>query len=240
MTSMPEATPPGKFGIATERSRMLKLGFQKRSRQPYRILCLGAHSDDIEIGCGGTILELLRTRRDLEFHWVVFSSGKDREREARRSASLFLKGAAKQDIVVLDFRNSFFPSESAKIKEYFEALKIAASPDLILTHARNDLHQDHLVINQLTWNTWRDHFILEYEIPKYDGDLGRPNFFVPFDRKIAGLKIKHLMSCFKTQSNKHWFTEDTFQGLMRIRGLEANSSGNFAEAYYARKVVLDL
>ena len=180
MTSMPKATPLGKFGIATEHSQMLKLGFQKRSRQPYRILCLGAHSDDIEIGCGGAILELLRTRRDLEFHWVVFSSGKDRDREARRSASLFLKHAAKQKVQVLDFRNSFFPSEFVKIKEYFEALKTAISPDLILTHARDDLHQDHRVINQLTWNTWRNHFILEYEIPKYDGDLGRPNFFISF------------------------------------------------------------
>jgi LmbE family N-acetylglucosaminyl deacetylase len=237
---MPKATPLGKFGTATEHSQMLKLGFQKRSRQPYRILCLGAHSDDIEIGCGGAILELLRTRRDLEFHWVVFSSGKDRDREARRSASLFLKHSAKQEVAVLDFRNSFFPSEFVKIKEYFEGLKTAISPDLILTHARDDLHQDHRVINQLTWNTWRNHFILEYEIPKYDGDLGRPNFFVPFDQKVAALKIKHLMSCFKTQSNKHWFTPDTFQGLMRIRGLEANSSGNFAEAFYARKVILDV
>jgi len=240
MTSMPKGMPLGKFGMAIERSQMLKLGFQKPSRKRYRILCLGAHSDDIEIGCGGTILELLRTGHNLEFHWIVFSSGKDREREARRSASLFLKNAAKQEIVVLDFRNSFFPSEFVKIKEYFEALKIASSPDLILTHARDDLHQDHRVINQLTWNTWRNHFILEYEIPKYDGDLGRPNFFVPFDRKIADLKIKHLMSCFLTQSNKHWFTNDTFHGLMRIRGLEANSPGNFAEAYYARKVVLDV
>jgi LmbE family N-acetylglucosaminyl deacetylase len=231
---------PGKFGMATERPRMLKLGFAKQPHRRYRILCLGAHSDDIEIGCGGTILALLCTRRDLEFHWIVFSSGKDREHEARRSATLFLKNAAKQEVAVLDFRNSFFPSESEKIKEYFEALKAGAPPDLILTHTRDDLHQDHRVINQLTWNTWRNHFILEYEIPKYDGDLGRPNFFVPFDRKIARLKVKHLMSCFKTQSNKHWFTEDTFHGLMRIRGLESNAAGNFAEAYYARKVVLDV
>jgi LmbE family N-acetylglucosaminyl deacetylase len=217
---------------------MLKLSFEQYSRGAFKILCLGAHSDDIEIGCGGTILELLRTRRNLEFHWVVFSSGAERDREARRSAALFLKGAAKQNVEVLDFRNSFFPQEGIKLKEFFEDLKTRLSPDLILTHTRKDLHQDHRVVNQLTWNTWRNHLILEYEIPKYDGDLGSPNFFVPFDSKICQRKIKHLMACFATQRNKHWFTEDTFQGLMRIRGIEANSPGRFAEGFYSRKLVL--
>ena len=217
---------------------MLPLGFKKKERGSCRILCLGAHSDDIEIGCGGTILELLRTRRNLEFHWVVFSSGSDREREARRSAGLFLKGAARQEVSILNFRNSFFPFQGVEIKEYFEKLKSEISPDVILTHTRKDLHQDHRVINQLTWNTWRNHLILEYEIPKYDGDLGAPNFFVPFDRRICARKIKYLMTCFKTQGNKHWFTPDTFAGLMRIRGLEANSPGKFAEAFYSRKLVL--
>jgi LmbE family N-acetylglucosaminyl deacetylase len=216
---------------------MLKLGFEQNSRGTFKILCLGAHSDDIEIGCGGTILELLRLRRNLEFHWVVFSSGAERDREARRSACLFLKGAVKQNVDVLNFRNSFFPHEGIKIKEFFEDLKSHSSPDLILTHTRNDLHQDHRVINQLTWNTWRNHLILEYEIPKYDGDLGSPNFFVPFDRKICQRKIKHLMACFATQRNKQWFTDDMFQGLMRIRGIEANSPGRFAEGFYSRKLV---
>ncbi len=217
---------------------MLRLGFEQNSRRTLQVLCLGAHSDDIEIGCGGTVLELLRTRRNLEFHWVVFSSGADRDLEARRSAGLFLKGAAKQNVDVLDFRNSFFPNEGIKLKEFFEDLKTRLSPDLILTHTRDDLHQDHRTINQLTWNTWRNHLILEYEIPKYDGDLGSPNFFVPFDRKICQRKIKHLMACFATQRNKHWFTQDTFQGLMRLRGIEANSSGRFAEGFYSRKLVL--
>jgi LmbE family N-acetylglucosaminyl deacetylase len=217
---------------------MLSLGFEKKHTGRYRILCLGAHSDDIEIGCGASILQLLSHRRNIEVQWVVFSSGAGRDREALRSADLFLKGAAKKQVVVRDFRNSFFPSEFVKIKESFEELKSASSPDLILTHTRDDLHQDHRIINQLTWNTWRDHFILEYEIPKYDGDLGRPNFFIPFDRKIAALKVKYLMSCFKSQRSKRWFTEDTFQGLMRIRGLEANSPGRFAEGYYARKAIL--
>jgi LmbE family N-acetylglucosaminyl deacetylase len=216
---------------------MLRLTFEN-TRRPLQILCLGAHSDDIEIGCGGAILELLRTRRNLHFHWVVFSSGEDREREARRSAALFLKGAAKQHVEILNFRNSFFPFEGTQIKEYFESLKDRLSPDLIFTHSRDDLHQDHRVLNQFTWNTWRNHFILEYEIPKYDGDLGSPNFFVPFDRRICDRKIKHLMACFATQRNKQWFTEDTFKGLMRIRGIEANSPGNFAEGFYSRKILL--
>jgi LmbE family N-acetylglucosaminyl deacetylase len=217
---------------------MLRLAFEKKGRGAFQILCLGAHSDDIEIGCGGAILELLRTRRDLEFHWVVFSAGPHREREARRSANLFLKGAAKKNISILNFRDTFFPFEGVKIKEFFEELRSRLSPGLILTHTREDLHQDHRVINELTWNTWRNHLILEYEIPKYDGDLGAPNFFVPFDRKICDRKVKYLLSCFKTQRDKNWFTKDTFQGLMRIRGIEANSPGRFAEGFYSRKLVL--
>jgi LmbE family N-acetylglucosaminyl deacetylase len=217
---------------------MLRLGFEKHGHATYRILCLGAHSDDIEIGCGGTILEFLRTRRDLEFHWVVFSSGAEREHEARRSASLFLKGAVHKNVSVLDFRGSFLPFQGVEVKEFFEDLKEKFVPDLILTHAREDLHQDHRLINQLTWNTWRNHLILEYEIPKYDGDLGAPNVFVSFDQKIADRKVKNLMACFKTQRDKHWFTKDMFQGLMRLRGMEANSPGKYAEAFYSRKLVL--
>src|SRR5690242_19467713 len=216
---------------------MLRLTFEN-VRRPLQILCLGSHSDDIEIGCGGTILELLRTRRNIHVNWIVFSSGADREREARRSAALFLKGAAKRSVEVLNFRNSFFPFEGVKIKEYFEDLKARMSPDLIFTHARHDLHQDHRILNQFTWNTWRNHFILEYEIPKYDGDLGSPDFFVPFDRRISRRKIRYLMTCFVTQRNKQWFTEDTFLSMMRIRGIESNSLGRFAEGFYSRKVLL--
>jgi LmbE family N-acetylglucosaminyl deacetylase len=223
---------------ATERLRMLPLTFSKSSRTTHKILCLGAHSDDIEIGCGGAILHLLRTRKDLEFYWVVFSSGAGREREAYRSADLFLKRAAKKTVVVKDFRGSFFPFIGAEIKDFFELLKDSFVPDLIFTHTSHDRHQDHRAINEFTWNTWRNHFILEYEIPKYDADLGSPNFFIPFDRKIRDRKIKYLMDCFKTQLDKQWFTPDTFQGLMRIRGIESNASGKFAEAFYARKTLL--
>ena len=217
---------------------MLPFHLPSVGRKTHRILCLGAHSDDIEIGCGGSILELLRLHRNLDIFWVVFSSGAQRDREARRSANLFLKGAARQTVVVHNFRNGYFPSVMVDIKDYFETLKNQISPDLIFTHARHDLHQDHRTLNQLTWNTWRNHVILEYEIPKYDGDLGTPNFYIPFGDKIGARKIKHLMDCFGTQRDKHWFTPDTFHGLMRIRGLEANSPGLLAEGFYARKIVL--
>jgi LmbE family N-acetylglucosaminyl deacetylase len=217
---------------------MIPLLLPKIRGKRLQILCLGAHSDDIEIGCGATILELLSNRRDLDFHWVVFSSGVPRADEARQSAALFLKGTAHQNVSVLNFRNGFFPSESVEIKEHFEGLKNSLSPDLIFTHTRDDLHQDHRVINRLTWNTWRNHFILEYEILKYDGDLGNPNFFVNFDQKTCDRKIKYLTTSFKSQSDKQWFTPDTFQGLMRVRGVHANSPGKFAEAFYSRKLVL--
>jgi LmbE family N-acetylglucosaminyl deacetylase len=217
---------------------MLRLGFEESSGKRCRVLCLGAHSDDIEIGCGGTILELLRRRRALEFCWVVLSSDPDREREARHSADLFLKGAGKRHVKIMDFRDSYFPFEGAQIKESFEKLKGDFSPDLIFTHRGDDHHQDHRLVNQLTWNTWRNHTILEYEIPKYDGDLNAANVYVPFDRKICDLKIEFLMKCFKTQRDKHWFTEDTFQGLMRLRGVEANSPGKYAEAFHCRKMLL--
>lgn len=217
---------------------MLPFSLPKKPRAKRTILCLGAHSDDIEIGCGGSILQLLRMYKGLDFYWIVFSSGHQRDREARRSADLFLKGAAKKTVVVHDFRNGYFPSILPDIKDYFEELKKEVSPDVIFTHARHDLHQDHRTLNQLTWNTWRNHVILEYEIPKWDGDLGTPNLYIPFDERVAARKIKHLMACFGTQRDKHWFTPDTFQGLMRIRGLESNSPGKFAEGFYARKLVL--
>ncbi len=217
---------------------MLEVNLFGGKNPPRRILCLGAHSDDIEIGCGGTILQLLARRRDLQVYWVLFSSEPLREQEARRSADLFLKGAARRTVSVQNFRNGFFPYCGAEIKEFFESLKVSSRFDLILTHAREDLHQDHRVINELTWNTWRNHFILEYEIPKYDGDLGVPNLFMPLNRAICERKIKYLMQCFRTQRDKHWFSRDLFQGLMRLRGMESNSPGKFAEAFYSRKIVI--
>ncbi len=218
---------------------MLSLHLNKGSRAPYTILCLGAHSDDIEIGCGATILELLSRYRALDFFWVVFSSSDQRDREARKSADLFLKSARRKTVVVHDFRNSFFPFVGAGIKEYFEELKKAVQPDLIFTHYRDDRHQDHRLISDLTWNTFRNHMILEYEIPKYDGDIGSPNCFVLLEKAKCQKKIRYLLSAFASQRDKRWFAAETFWGLMRLRGMEAGAPSGYAEAFYSRKLILD-
>jgi LmbE family N-acetylglucosaminyl deacetylase len=207
---------------------------------PRKILCLGAHSDDIEIGAGGTVLQMIAANPNLDITWVVFSAARsEREKEARRSAALFLKGAKKQEVIVNGFRDGFFPYDGAKVKEFFEELKKKVSPDLIFTHYRDDRHQDHRTICDLTWNTWRNHMILEYEIPKYDGDLGIPNFFVPLSAEICESKSRYICEVFQTQGNKAWLTEDTFQAMMRIRGVECAAPEKFAEAFYCRKVICD-
>lgn len=205
---------------------------------PLRILCLGAHSDDIEIGCGGTILRLCRQYPGTEVRWVVLSATGERAVEARKSAALFLSSAARREVLIEEFRDGFFPYLGAEIKEYFEGLRRGFEPDLILTHYRSDLHQDHRLVSDLTWNTFRSHLILEYEIPKYDGGLGSPNFFVPLTREEQAEKVEYLLSVFGTQRGKGWFTADTFTGLMRLRGVEAAVPGGGAEGFYARKVVL--
>ena len=206
-------------------------------RAPERILCLGAHPDDIEIGCGGTLLTLLNSYRDLEVRWVVFSGTAERAREAKTSADLFLRGAGKATVEVKDFRDGFFPYSGPPIKESFEELKSDFSPDLIFTHFRDDLHQDHRLISELTWNTFRNHMILEYEIPKYDGDLGAPNVFVHLDETVCAQKADHIKQCFVSQRDKHWFRENLFYALLSIRGVESVSPTQYAEAFYGRKMV---
>jgi LmbE family N-acetylglucosaminyl deacetylase len=202
------------------------------------VLLLGAHSDDIEIGCGGTVLRLIAQNPSLTVHWIVFSGRAERAREAQASAARFLAGAASPTVEVHQFRDGFFPSEQARIKTYFEELKGRVEPDLVFTHYRDDLHQDHRVISELTWNTYRHHAVLEYEVPKWDGDLGQPNVFVPLSEEQARHKVHILMECFGTQSGKHWFDEETFNGLMRLRALECNADSRRAEAFYGRKVTL--
>jgi LmbE family N-acetylglucosaminyl deacetylase len=207
---------------------------------PLSILCLGAHADDIEIGCGGTILALLAARRNVDCHWVVFSGGGGpREREARKSAGLFFAGTKRQQLTVHGFRDGFFPY-LPDIKDTFEALAREASPDVVFTHARLDRHQDHRLVSDLTWNTFRSHLILEYEVPKYDGDLGVPNLFVPLSAALARAKIRHLRSAFGSQRSKRWFTADTFHGLLRLRGVESGAAEGLAEAFYTRKAVVAL
>jgi LmbE family N-acetylglucosaminyl deacetylase len=201
------------------------------------ILCLGAHADDIEIGCGGTLLKLTRDHDGLNIWWVVFSANGTRSREARSSAKAFLAGAAESKIVVKQFRDGFFPFQGARIKESFEEIRAAFRPDLVLTHYRDDRHQDHRLVSDLAWNTFRDHFILEYEIPKYDGDLGIPNFFVRLDEELSQKKVEYVCRFFQTQTDKHWFSKDTFLSLMRLRGIECASRTRYAEAFFCRKLV---
>jgi LmbE family N-acetylglucosaminyl deacetylase len=203
-----------------------------------RVLCLGAHCDDIEIGCGGTVLRLLREEPGCEIYWKVFSSTPIRKREAVKSAGLFLAGAKSKKLVINSFRDSYFPSLYGRIKAEFEKLKKEFAPDLILTHYRHDLHQDHRLVSELTWNTFRSHLILEYEIPKYDGDLGAPNFFVGLDRRTSECKAKYICDSFASQRTKHWFTAETFLALLRLRGIEANSPDGFAEGFHCRKLVV--
>ncbi len=217
---------------------MLPLETLSRPTRGLRVLCLGAHSDDIEIGCGGLILQLIARAPRISIDWVVFSALSARATEARRSADLFLKGVARRNVRVEEFRDGFFPYEP-RVKQVFESLK-AVKPDVVFTHYRHDRHQDHRTLSDLTWNTFRDHLVLEYEIPKFDGDLGTPNCFVPLDRKVCDRKVRYLNQAFGTQRDKHWFTDETFLGLMRLRGMECRSRTGFAEAFYVRKAVVDL
>ena len=216
---------------------MLTLDFPVTTDAPLRVLCIGAHSDDIEIGCGGLILSLLKQSKTVSVDWVVFSAPPGRDREARRSAGMFLKGASARRVTLHAFRDGFFPYDGASIKTEFEQLKPVA-PDLVLTHYRDDRHQDHRVLSDLTWNTFRDHLILEYEVPKFDGDLGTPNCFMPLDKKICERKARFLHAAFGSQRDKHWFSSETFMGLMRLRSLECRARTGYAEAFYARKFAL--
>lgn len=204
--------------------------------EPLTVLCLGAHSDDIEIGCGGTMLKLLAARDNVTVVWVVLSGDATRKNEARAGARLFLRGAKRTRVECHDFRVSYFPAEQPRIKDVFEELKASVSPDLIFTHTRHDLHQDHRVVCELTWNTFRNHTILEYEVVKYDGDTGSPNVFVELTRPIVDRKTRHLLKCFGTQRDKQWFSADTFAGIARLRGVQCAARGGFAEGFYARKL----
>jgi LmbE family N-acetylglucosaminyl deacetylase len=209
-----------------------------RFSQLRKILCLGAHADDIEIGCGGTLLRLLADYPGLHIYWVVLSANMLRAEEARRSAQLYFQNAAEHQFEIKTFRDSFFPYNGGEIKDFFHSLGRQFSPDLVLTHRRDDLHQDHRLVSDLTWNTFRNQLILEYEIPKYDGDLGRPNVFVTIDEPTCQRKIDGLLQGFPSQREKPWFTRDTFLSLMRIRGVECNSPSGLAEGLYCRKGVI--
>ena len=221
---------------AVVRSDMIQLYLKSGLTAPLKILCLGAHADDIEIGCGGTILQLAAQYPGTTFQWVVFSAIGVREAEARCAARLF-GGAAIQPLLKT-FPDGFIPFVGADVKTVFEELKLSVLPDLIFCPWREDAHQDHRVVSELTWNTFRNHLILEYEIPKYDGDLGRPNVFVPLEADLYQKKIQHILNIFQSQRTKRWFDEGTFLSLMRIRGMECNAPSGYAEAFHCRKLVL--
>jgi len=204
---------------------------------PKRVLAIGAHADDIEIGCGGTLLRLAEEHPELEVSWVVLCSNPERRREAEASAEAFLAGVKKKTIVVKSHRDGFLPYAGAAVKEDFESLKALGSPDLVLTHYREDRHQDHRVVSDLTWNTWRNHLVLEYEIPKWDGDLGSPGVFAALPAAILERKIELLMKAFPSQASKPWFTPDLFRALPRIRGMECVAPERLAEAFYCRKAM---
>jgi len=206
--------------------------------QAKSILCLGAHSDDIEIGLGGTLLRWLREYPGLHVHWVVFSGSAEREREARASAALFVKNAASHKIVIGSFRDSYFPFQGAEVKGFVESIRQEVQPDIVFTHRLEDAHQDHRLLAELAWCAFRNHLILEYEIPKYEGDLGRPNVYVPLSQATVDQKVANLLAAFPTQREKPWFTPDTFTALMRIRGVECHAPERYAEAFYCRKLVI--
>ena len=216
------------------------LHIRLKDNGPLRILCLGAHCDDIEIGCGGTIVKLATARPDMEVRWVVFSSDEQRKSEATQSASRLLENVGSREVIIHDFQDGFLPYFGRDVKHRFEELKNRFSPDVVLTHYRHDLHQDHRFVSELTWSTFRDHLILEYEVPKYDGDLGSPNFFVALDESLVERKIDTILNTFKSQDSKHWFSRDLFLSILRIRGMEANAADGYAEAFYCRKAVIAL
>lgn len=208
--------------------------------RPLRLLAIGCHSDDIEIGCGGAILTLLATQA-VDVTWVVLGGAEPtRAEEARAAARAFLRGSKSQEIVISEFRDSFMPHDASRVKEFFETLAKEAAPDLIFTHQRADLHQDHRLAGELTWQTFRSHTILEYEIPKWDGDLGTPNVYVPLGKDVARRKLELLLEHFGSQQEKDWYGADVFMSLMRLRAMECRAPDGAAEAFYGRKLTLDL
>ena len=216
---------------------VIRLGLPCSASDAFTVLCLGAHADDIEIGCGATLLHFKKVFPRLRFHWVVFSAAGARGREASKAVELFTAGC-ETTAVFKEYRDGFLPYIGQEVKGFFEELKSGVNPDLIFTHWQGDAHQDHRLLSELTGNTFRNHLILEYEIPKYDGDIGRPNLFVPADAPFYETKVDYLFEAFESQQSKRWFERETFLGLMRIRGMECNAASGYAEAFHCRKVVL--
>ena len=217
---------------------MIELQVSDIDKRGLNILFLGAHCDDIEIGCGGTVLTLLEKYKIRKIVWVVFCSNETRKKEAEASAGHFLEPVENMDIRVMSYRDGFLPHVWSEVKEEFESVKSQFNPDLIFTHTRDDRHQDHRIVSDLTWNTFRNHLILEYEIPKYDGDLTTPSLYVEIDRETADHKKRIILKSFQSQQNKHWLDDELLSSLMRIRGVESVSESGYAEGFHVRKMVL--
>jgi LmbE family N-acetylglucosaminyl deacetylase len=221
--------------MAAERNRVIPLGDLGTRR--LRLVALGAHSDDIEIGSGGTLLRLAAENRIASARLVVFSADPSRSSEATMAARAFLPGVAELEVEVGDARDGYFPAQYAAIKDRIERIKAGPAPDIVISPRLDDRHQDHRLVAELAWNTFRDAVILEYEIPKWEGDLGSPNLYVPLTRAIADRKADLLLASFPTQGRRDWFTRETFSGLTRLRGIECRASEGQAEAFHARKLV---
>ncbi len=206
--------------------------------EPLKVLCLGAHCDDIEIGCAGTLMTIQERFQAATFEWVVFTTEDQREQESRKAAAAIHRGHAPAKVEILNFRTSYLPYQGTEIKDHFELIKQRIQPQVILTHCLEDRHQDHRLIAELTWNTFRNHLVLQYEIPKYEGDLGHPNLFVPLSDSIVARKLDMLISCFPSQESRAWFSRDLFQAHLRLRGMECNAPSGHAEAFHARKICL--
>ncbi|MCB0668280.1 MAG: PIG-L family deacetylase [Saprospiraceae bacterium] len=217
---------------------MIRFQPENLAEKKLDVLCLGAHCDDIEIGCGGTLLQWIAENKINRVLWVVFSSNELRRKEAERSADRFLQGVNQVEVHILNYRDAFLQYHGLEVKEEFEKLKQMINPDVVFTHYRDDRHQDHRLLSDLAWNTFRNHLVLEYEIPKYDGDLGVTNAFVALENSVVEKKISILLQYFESQKGKHWFDEETFKSLLRIRGLECSSPTRYAESFYLRKCIL--
>jgi LmbE family N-acetylglucosaminyl deacetylase len=211
--------------------------FDPHERRSQRVLCIGAHCDDIEIGCGGTLVALQQQARAPVFDWVVLSGTDARRRETERAMQKLVRPRSRGDLLFQDFPDGRFPSAYGEIKRFCESLKRRPAPDVILCHERDDRHQDHRIVNEMVWNTFRDHLVLEYEIPKWDGGLSQPNLYVPIRASDARTKIEALLKSYASQAGRDWFTPDTFLALLRMRGLECRSPSGLAEAFHARKLL---
>jgi LmbE family N-acetylglucosaminyl deacetylase len=229
--------PSGQRRIVPRRTEVREFVLRSSGRRTRHILCLGAHCDDIEIGCGGTLLALQASGK-VRVHWVVLSGTPERKSETQAAMRALIQPAARGGCTLGDFPDGRFPARYAEIKQFVEGIKSKQRPDLILCHERDDRHQDHRIVNELVWNTFRDHVVLEYEIPKWDGGLGQPNVYVPVTALHVRKKIAALLRCHRSQGTRDWFSRETFMSLLRLRGIECRSASGYAEAFHARKLLL--